>query len=207
MDLGFRVSIPSGDQMFTSQIVNKLELRLQKIAVQADLIVLPLPEFDIILDMDWLSLNGVVIDFRQRSAARHQQMPHIISCICARKLMKRGCQAFFASILSVSEPVSQRLEDVDVVRYFPSVFPDDVTGIPPDREVDFSIELMPVTVPISKAFYRLAPAEMKELKDQIHDLLDKGFICHSFSPWGAPVLFVKKKDGSMRLCIDYRELN
>ncbi|XP_073289577.1 uncharacterized protein [Primulina huaijiensis] len=81
-----------------------------------------------------------------------------------------------ASIVSVTEPVSQRLEDVDVVNEFSSVFHDDVSGIPPDREVDFSLELMPGTAPISKAPYRLAPAEMKELKDQIRDLLDKGFI-------------------------------
>ncbi|XP_073035230.1 uncharacterized protein [Primulina eburnea] len=221
MDSGFRVSIPSGDQMFTSRIVRGLELRLQQKAVRADLIVLPLPEFDIILGMDWLSSHGAVIDFRQRSvsvrppsgkpfvfeAARHQQFPHVISCMCARKIIKRGCQAFLASIVSVSEPVSQRLEDVDVVSEFSSVLPDDVSGIPPDREVEFSIELMAGTMPIYKAPYRLAPAEMKELKDQIQDLLDKGFVRPSFSPWGAPVLFVKKKDGSMRLCIDYRELN
>ncbi|XP_073304535.1 uncharacterized protein [Primulina huaijiensis] len=221
MDLGFRVSIPSEDQMLTSQIVKRLELLLQKNAVQAYLIVLPLPEFDIILGMDWLSTNGVAIDFRRRSvsiqppncklfifeAARHQQMSHIISCICARKLMMRGCQAFLASIVIVAEPVSQRLEEVEVVRDFRSVFPDDVSGIPPDREMDFSIQLMPGTMPISKTPYRLSPAEIKELKDQIQDLLDKGFIRPNFSPWGAPVLFVKKKDGSMRFCIDYRELN
>ncbi|XP_073298509.1 uncharacterized protein [Primulina huaijiensis] len=119
MDSGFRVSIPSGNQMFTSQVVKRLELRLQKYGVQADLIVLPLPEFDIILGIDWLSSHGAVIDFRQRSvsvrpssgklfvfeAARHQQLPHVISRLCARKLMRRGCQAFLASILSVSEQV------------------------------------------------------------------------------------------------------
>ncbi|XP_073291010.1 uncharacterized protein [Primulina huaijiensis] len=154
MDSGFRVSIPSGDQIFTSLIVRKLELRLQKYAVQVDLIVLPLPEFDIIFGMNWLSLNGAIIDFRQRSM----------------------------SVRPPSEPASQRLEDVDVVRYFPSVLLDDVSGIPPDREVDFSIELMPGIVPISKAPYQQAPAEIKELKDQIHDLLDNGFICPSFSP-------------------------
>ncbi|XP_075479294.1 uncharacterized protein LOC142520179 [Primulina tabacum] len=153
MYLGFRVSIPSDDQMFTSQLVKGLELRLQRNVVQADLIVLLLPEFDIILGMDWLYLNGATIDFRQRSisvrppswkpfifeAARYQQMHHIISFICASKLMRRGCQAFLASIVTETELVSQRLEDVEVIRDFPSVFQDDVSGIPPDREVDFSI--------------------------------------------------------------------
>ncbi|XP_073318098.1 uncharacterized protein [Primulina huaijiensis] len=210
MDLGFRVSIPSGDQMFTSHIVKRLDLRLQKYTVHADLIVLQLPEFEIILGMDWLFSHGAVIDFRQRSvsvrlpslkpfvfeAARHQQMPHVSSCLCARKIMRRSCQAFLARIVSVFELVEQRIEDVDVVREFFGVFPVDVSAIPPDREVEFSIELIPGIVPISKAC-QLAPAEMKELKDQIQDLLDKGFICPSFFPWGAPVLFVKKKDGSM----------
>ncbi|XP_073031312.1 uncharacterized protein [Primulina eburnea] len=187
MDLGFRVSIPSGDQMFTSQMVRGLELRLQQKTVHANLIVLPLPEFDIILGMDWLSSHGAVIDFRHTSvsvrppsgkpfvfeAAGHQQFPHVISYMCARKFIKRGCQAFLASIVSVAEPVSQKLEDIDVASEFSSVFHGDVSGIPPDREVEFSIELMPGTMPISKAPYRLAPAEMKELKDQIQDLLDK----------------------------------
>ena len=73
--------------------------------------------------------------------------------------------------------------------------------------MEFTIELVPGTAPISKAPYRMAPVELKELKEQLQDLLDKGFIKPSVSPWGAPVLFVKKKDGSMHLCIDYRELN
>ncbi|XP_073269757.1 uncharacterized protein [Primulina huaijiensis] len=100
-------------------------------------------------------------------------MPHIVSCICARKFMRRGCQAILASIVTVTEPVSQRLENVEVVRDFPDVFSDDVSGIPPDREVDFSIEMMSDTMKIFKAPYRLAPAEMKELKDELQDLLDK----------------------------------
>ncbi|XP_075500020.1 uncharacterized protein LOC142538594 [Primulina tabacum] len=111
--------------------------------------------------------------FQAKQAARHQQFPNVISCLCARKLIKRGCQAFLASIVSATDPVSQRLEDVDVVSEFSSVFPDDVSGIPPDRELYFSIELMPGTVAISKAPYRLVPAEMKDLKDQIQNLLDK----------------------------------
>nr|GFA49987.1 putative reverse transcriptase domain-containing protein [Tanacetum cinerariifolium] len=84
---------------------------------------------------------------------------------------------------------------------------DELPGIPPVREVEFNIELIPGAEPISKAPYRMAPIELKELKDQLQELLERGFIRSSVSSWGAPVLFVKKKDGSMRLCIDYRELN
>ena len=87
------------------------------------------------------------------------------------------------------------------------MFPEDLPGLPPDREVEFSVDLVPGTTPISKTPYRMAPVELKALKEQLQELLDKGFIRPSVSPWGAPVLFVKKKDGSLRLCIDYRELN
>ncbi|KAL0458154.1 UNVERIFIED_CONTAM: Retrovirus-related Pol polyprotein from transposon [Sesamum latifolium] len=86
-------------------------------------------------------------------------------------------------------------------------FPEELPGLPPHREVDFEIETIPGAAPISIAPYRMAPSELKELKKQLEELLDKGFIRPSISPWGAPVLFVKKKDGSMRLCIDYRQLN
>ena len=94
-----------------------------------------------------------------------------------------------------------------VIREYLTVFLDDLPGLPPDRQIEFSIELVPGTAPISKAPYRLAPAELKELKIQLEDLLEKGLIRPSHSPWGAPVLFVKKKDGSLRMCIDYRGLN
>jgi len=94
-----------------------------------------------------------------------------------------------------------------VVQEFLDVFPSDLPGVPPDRDIDFAIDLEPGTKPISIPPYRMAPAELKELKDQLQDLLSKGFIRPSVSPWGAPVLFVKKKDGTMRMCIDYRQLN
>ncbi|XP_073037559.1 uncharacterized protein [Primulina eburnea] len=116
MGLGFKVSIPSGDQMLTSKIVKNLELRLFRDDVRANLIVLPMPEFDIILGRDWLSMSGASIDFRQRSVSIRPPSAHA--------------------------PISQKLEDVDIVRDFPNIFPEDVSGILPDREVEFSIELM-----------------------------------------------------------------
>ncbi|GJS23296.1 putative reverse transcriptase domain-containing protein [Tanacetum coccineum] len=98
-------------------------------------------------------------------------------------------------------------EEIVVVRDFPEVFPDDLSGLPPVREIKFWIELVPVAMPVAKSPYRLAPSELEELSGQLKELRDKGFIRPSSSPWGAPVLFVKKKDGSFRMCIDYRELN
>ena len=87
------------------------------------------------------------------------------------------------------------------------VFPEKLPGLPPDREIEFCIDVVPGTDSISMPPYRMAPTELKELNDQLKELLDKGFIRPSTSPWGAPVLFVKEKDGSLRLCIDYRQLN
>ena len=100
-----------------------------------------------------------------------------------------------------------KLDDIPVVKEFPDVFPKDLPGIPIDREIEFSIDLLPRTSPILKAPYLIAPTELKELKEQLQELLDKGFIRPSASSWSAPVLFVKKKDGTMKLCINYRELN
>nr|GEV24453.1 putative reverse transcriptase domain-containing protein [Tanacetum cinerariifolium] len=101
----------------------------------------------------------------------------------------------------------KRLEDVPIVQDFPEVFPEDFSGIPPTRQVEFQIDVVPGATLVARVPYRLAPSEMKELLDQLKELVDKGFIRPSFSPWGAPVLFVMKKDGSFRMCIDYRELN
>ena len=94
-----------------------------------------------------------------------------------------------------------------MVNEYPDVFPDEVPGLPPSRDVDFSIDLIPGAGQVSMAPYRMAPAELAELKKQIEDLLEKKFIRPSTSPWGALVLLVKKKDGSSRLCVDYRQLN
>ncbi|GKC11896.1 putative reverse transcriptase domain-containing protein, partial [Tanacetum coccineum] len=101
----------------------------------------------------------------------------------------------------------RRLEDIPVVREFPEVFPEDLPGLPPVLQVEFQINLILRVAPVARAPYRLAPSKMQELSDQLQELADRGFIRPSTSPWGAPVLFVKKKDGSFRMCIDYRELN
>nr|GEY72259.1 putative reverse transcriptase domain-containing protein [Tanacetum cinerariifolium] len=98
-------------------------------------------------------------------------------------------------------------EDIPVVREFPEVFPEDLLGLPLVRQVEFQIELIPEAAPVARAPYRLAPSEIHELSNQLQELADRGFIRPSTSPWGAPVLFVKKKYGSFRMCIDYRELN
>ena len=102
---------------------------------------------------------------------------------------------------------AKSLEEVPVVNEYPDVFPEELPGMPPDRDIEFVIDLVPGTAPIAKRPYRMAASELAELKKQLEELQRIGFIRPSSSPWGAPVLFVRKKDGSMRLCVDYRALN
>ncbi|MCH82779.1 RNA-directed DNA polymerase (Reverse transcriptase), partial [Trifolium medium] len=110
-------------------------------------------------------------------------------------------------MLSSSSDSDGGISSIPIVQEFQDVFPEDITSLPPEREIEFSIDLVPGAEPISTAPYRMSPLELKELKAQLEELLQKHFIRPSVSPWGAPVLLVKKKDGGMRLCIDYRRLN
>ena len=121
-------------------------------------------------------------------------------------MLRKGYQDYLAYVVETRKEGTMVYE-IPIVREFPDVFPDDIAGLPLEREVEFTIDLIPVTEPISIPSYRMAPAELRELKAQLEELLSKGFIRPSISPWGAPVLFVKKKDGSLRLCIDYMQLN
>ena len=120
----------------------------------------------------------------------------------ASKMLRKGCQGYFSFVVDRRQE-GTRLEDIPIVKEFP----DDILGLPPNREVEFTIDLIPGTEPISIPPYRRSPAELRELKAQLEELLCKGFIRPSISQWGAPVLFVKKKDGNLRLCINYMQLN
>nr|GEZ67744.1 putative reverse transcriptase domain-containing protein [Tanacetum cinerariifolium] len=134
----------------------------------------------------------------------------IISCTKTEKYVMKGFPIFLAHITTKEvedKSEKKQLEDVPIVRNFPEVFPEDLSGVPLTQPVEFQIDLVLGAAPVARAPYRLAPFEMKELAKQLKELSDKGFIRPSSSPWGAPVLFVKKKDGSFQMCIDYRELN
>ncbi|KAK9049844.1 hypothetical protein SSX86_031187 [Deinandra increscens subsp. villosa] len=184
-----------------------------------DLIPMAMREFKVVVGMDWLSRHHarVICDHKTIELTSptgdkvtilgdKSGTPIICSMHKARKYIKKGCQAFLATVTDtrVQRPV---IDELPVVQEFKDVFPEDLPGMPPDRDVEFRIDLIPNAQPVARAPYRLAPPELQELNTQIQELLDKGFIRPSISPWGAPVLFVKKKDGSMRMCIDYRELN
>ncbi|KAA3486509.1 Transposon Ty3-G Gag-Pol polyprotein [Gossypium australe] len=134
------------------------------------------------------------------------ELPVVISSMSTQRYVIKCYEAYLAYVLDTK--ISElKIELVTVVCEYPNVFPEKLPGLPPIRKVEFAIELVPGTSPISINPYRMAPTELKELKSQLQDLIDRGFSRPSLSPWGAPVLFVKKKDGSIRLCIDYRQLN
>ena len=140
------------------------------------------------------------------SSAEEESGAEFLSTKEMKRLEKDGVLMF--SLLAFLSVENQAVIDrLPVVKEFPEVFPDEIPDVPPEREVEFSIDLVPGTKPVSMAPYRMSASELAELKKQLEDLLDKKFVRPSVSPWGAPVLLVKKKDGSMRLCIDYRQLN
>ncbi|GJR04777.1 putative reverse transcriptase domain-containing protein [Tanacetum coccineum] len=161
---------------------------------------------------DQCSLRGMNFEFvgtNESSNGRESRLT-VISCSKAQEYMAKGCQVFLAQISAKKEEdksEGKQIKDVPIVRDFPEVFPEDLPGLPPARPVEFQIDLIPGAAPVARAPYRLAPSKMKELSEQLQELSDKGFIRPSSSPWGALVLFVKKKDGSFRMCINYRELN
>ncbi|KAK8935924.1 hypothetical protein KSP39_PZI014098 [Platanthera zijinensis] len=196
----FRVKFPSGESVLSDLGILDCPVLLEDFLAKANLKMIDLEDFNVILGMDWLSkydaviqCKGKCVDFIKDNgqpgsvyADPCQDFP-VISAVCAKNV--------------------PRLEEIPVVRSFADIFPDNLPGLPPDQDVEFVIDFEPGTHPIAKAPYRMAPHELEELRVQLDELLAKGFIRQSLSPWGAPVLFVKKKDGSMRLCIDYRELN
>nr|GEW06274.1 putative reverse transcriptase domain-containing protein [Tanacetum cinerariifolium] len=131
----------------------------------------------------------------------------LFDTVTDRSFISTAFSSLISSKKEEDKPRGKQLKDVPIVRDFPKVFPEDFPGLPLARPVEFQIDLIPGAAPVARAPYRLAPSEMKELSKQLQELFDKGFIRPSSSPWGASVLFVKKKDGSFRMCIDYRELN
>ena len=215
-----RVSLPVGDPLLTDIVVRDSRVLIEGQEFPADLIALDMRDFDVVLGMDWLSHHRATLDCYRKEVKLHRPgklevnfrglrrelSSNMISSMTAQKMLRKGCQGYLAYVVETGK-VGITLDEIPVVREFPDVFPDDIAGLPSEREVEFTIDLIPGTEPISIPPYRMAHAELRELKAQLEELLSKGFIRPSISPWGAPVLFVKKKDGSLRLFIDYRQLN
>jgi hypothetical protein len=158
---------------------------------------------DIILGMDWLSKHKVLIDYAKESIKLTIPDGKKLEFVTEQVITAMGV----ANRAKVNQLDAIQGFEVPVVNEFPYVFPEGLPGMPPDRDIEFVIELKTGNAPIYKTPYRMATLELAELKEHIKELLEKGFICPRSSPWGAPVTFVPKKDGTQRLCVDYRALN
>jgi hypothetical protein len=219
LDVDLAVATPVRKIVVSTSVVRNCPISIQGHVMPANLVIFEMSGFDVILGMDWLSMYHACVDcfckevvFRPPGATEFKiqgnrgfNLPKLVSAMQATRLLKQGCSGFLACV--TKEAPEAMLEEIPIVRDFVDVFPEDLPGLPPDREIKFTIDLLLGTGPISKVTYRMAPLELNELKEQLQELLDREFIRPSVSPWGAPVLFVKKNDGSMRLCIDYSELN
>jgi hypothetical protein len=182
--------------------------------------IFPLGSYDCLIGMDLLDQHHTILDFHNKAFTcldeegnlrRVQGIPREvtireISSLKVKKCYRKGCQIFAVNMEQTPRDKVQNLEDHVVLEEFEDVFKE-VPGLPPKRDIDFSINLMFVEAPVSKTPYRMSTPELKELQMQFEELLKKGYICPSVSPWGSLVLFVKKKDGTLRLCIDFKQLN
>nr|XP_025678831.1 uncharacterized protein LOC112778757 [Arachis hypogaea] len=216
----FHVGTPLGVSMVVGVVYRSCVVRINMVDTLADLILLePMEDIDVILGMDWLAACHADMGCYSKTMKfdisgvspfifKGDDCPtlaSIISSMSAMEFMDKENQEFLAVVRDVNAEVPS-LDQVPIVREFPYVFLDELPKMPPDHEVEFSIELVPGVQPMSILPYRMALTELRELKVQLEDMLEKGFIHPRTSPWGPPVLFVKK-DGTMRLCVDYHQLN
>ncbi|GKF08582.1 putative reverse transcriptase domain-containing protein, partial [Tanacetum coccineum] len=216
LDHFYDVELADGRIIRLNTIIRGCTLNFLNHPFNINLMPVELGSFEVIIGMDWLAKYHAVIvcdekivrfPFGNETLIIHsdgsnrgsETRLNIISCTKTQKYLLKGCPIFLAHV-TMKDPEDKskekRLEDVSIVRDFPEVFPEDLSGIPLPRQVEFRIDLVPGAAPVARAPYRLTPSEMKELSEQLKELFDKGFIRPSSSPWGAPVLFVKKKDGS-----------
>nr|GEU64077.1 putative reverse transcriptase domain-containing protein [Tanacetum cinerariifolium] len=227
LDVSYAIELANRRILETNTVLRGYTSGLLGHPLNTDLMPVELGSFDVIIGMDWLAnhhavsvcgekivripyRNKVLIVRGDRSGKEKKSKLSIISCTKTYKYIKKGCLIFLAQVMkkgTKEKSKEKRLEDVPIIRGFPEVFPEDLPGLPPTRQVEFQIDLVTGATPVARAPYRIAPSKLQELSTQLQELFDKGFIRTSSSPWGAPVLFVKNKDGSFWMCINYRKLN
>ncbi|XP_070054141.1 uncharacterized protein [Nicotiana tomentosiformis] len=206
------VSKPMGDSIVVDRVYHSCVVTIGSLETSINLLLLDMVDFDVILGMDWLSLYHAILDCHAKTVTLSMPglprlewkgthghfISRVISYVIAQRMVEKRCLAYLAHIRDSSVEVFS-IDSIPVVREFPEVYPADMPRMPPDRDIDFCIDLASGTQPISIPPYHMAPPELKELKEQLQDLLDKCFIKPSVSPWGVPMLFVKKKYGLMRM--------
>ncbi|GJW06078.1 putative reverse transcriptase domain-containing protein [Tanacetum coccineum] len=204
IDTNYEVELIDGRIVSTNTVLKGCTLNLVNHLFESDLMSIELGTFDVIICMDWLVKHDAIIICGEKvvcipdgnktltvKSDKGISRLKAISCIKACKYIERGCHLFLAYVTE-KKPKEKRLEYVPVIHDFPDVFPDDLLGLPPPRQVEFRIDLVPGAVPVARTPYRLASSEMRELSEQLQELLEKEFIRPSSSPWGAPVLSMKK---------------
>jgi hypothetical protein len=194
---GFVIQSPGG-QVFTKEVVFHIPVTLAGHEFPTNMLVIKRQDVDVILGMNWLVQNKAIINANQRTIELSHGQEVKLS-IPVYVLVKVSGQVF--------EAIVQEIQDIPIVCEISDVFPEDLRGLRPERDVEFVIELKPGTAPISRRSYRMPPNELAELKTQLQDILEKGFIRPSSSPWGCLVIFIKKKDQTLWMCVDYRPLN
>ncbi|GJR55755.1 putative reverse transcriptase domain-containing protein [Tanacetum coccineum] len=201
-DLGFKyeIEIASGQLVEIDKVIKGCKLEIEGHIFDIDLIPFGHGSFDVIIGMDWLSNFKAEIICHEKVVRIPLPDGKVLRVVGERPDEK-------ARLLISAKASDKKQEKIVMVRDFPEVFLDNLSGLSLIQEIEFRIELTPGAMPVAKSPYRLAPSELEELSGQLKELQDKGFIRPSSSPWGAPVLFVKKKDGSFRMFIGYRELN
>jgi hypothetical protein len=193
----------AGGRIRADSICLNVSVEIRMISFPANLIVMGTQGIDVILGMNWLDKYQTVISCDKRTIKLMSPLgEEVVTELVPPEPKKGSCYQ-----MTVDSSEADPLEIIKVVSEFPDVFPKDLPGMPPERKVEFAIELLPGTAPIFKRAYRVSGPELVELKKQIDELSEKGYIRPSTSPWAAPVLFVENKDGTRRMCIDYRALN
>jgi hypothetical protein len=193
----------AGGRIRADSICLNVSVEIRGIVFPANLIVMGTHGIDVILGMNWLDMYQAIISCDKRIIKLVSPLgEEVVAELVSLEPRKGGCHQ-----MAIDSKEADPLETIKVVSEFPDVFPKDLPGMPPERKVEFAIELLPGTAPISKRAYRVSGPKLVELKKQIDVLSEKGYIKPSTSPWAAPVLFVEKKDGTRRMCIDYQALN
>jgi hypothetical protein len=185
------------------QLCPMVNLKIMEVDFVANLIVLESKGIDFILGMDWLSKHKVLIDCTKKSVKLTTPEGNEMEFVTEPVVIAKGV----ANHVKVNQLDASQGSEVPVVNGFPDVLPEELPSMPPNRDIEFVIELKPGTTPIYKTPYMVATPEFAELKEHLKELLEKEFIHPSSSPWGAPVIFILKKDGTQRLCVDYHALN
>jgi hypothetical protein len=196
------VSSPGGN-MNARHVCSKVSILIRGVEFLANLIVLESKGIDVILGMDWLSKHNGLIDYAKKAVRLTPSSGKEIEYVAENLVTDKAA----SNRMVLNQLNATSTMDIRIVSEFLNVFPEELPGMPPDHEIKFVIELVPGTAPIFKRPYRMATNQLAELKEQLQELLDKGYVHPSSSPWGEPIFFVPKKDGTQRMCVDYRSLN